>query len=127
MDDGFFHADPHPGNVKVRDGKTIRQRVYVQVDNGQYVMFEDNWDDLSLAYAMTIHRAQGSQWPVVIAPVMSCNRSMLTRQILYTLYTRAQDTTVIYGTQESIQYAIDNTYAANRNTWLKERLQELTA
>ena len=113
--------------VKVRDGKTIRQRVYVQVDNGQYVMFEDNWDDLSLAYAMTIHRAQGSQWPVVIAPVMSCNRSMLTRQILYTLYTRAQDTTVIYGTQESIQYAIDNTYAANRNTWLKERLQELTA
>lgn len=111
--------------VKVKDGKTVRQRVYVQVSGGQYVMYEDNWDDLTLAYAMTIHRAQGSQWPVVIAPVMSCNRSMLTRQILYTLYTRAQDTTVIYGTRDSIQYAIDNAYAASRNTWLKERLQAL--
>ena len=111
--------------VKVKDGKTVRQRVYVQVGSGQYVMYEDNWDDLSLAYAMTIHRAQGSQWPVVIAPVMSCNRSMLTRQILYTLYTRAQDTTVIYGTRDSIQYAIDNAYAASRNTWLKERLRAL--
>lgn len=111
--------------VKVKDGNTVRQRVYVQVSIGQYVMYEDNWDDLSLAYAMTIHRAQGSQWPVVIAPVMSCNRSMLTRQILYTLYTRAQDATVIYGTQDSIQYAIDNAYAANRNTWLKERLRAL--
>lgn len=111
--------------VKVKDGKAVRQRVYVQVSSGQYVMYEDNWDDLSLAYAMTIHRAQGSQWPVVIAPVMSCNRSMLTRQILYTLYTRAQDTTVIYGTQDSIQYAIDNAYATSRNTWLKERLRAL--
>lgn len=111
--------------VNVKDGKTVRQRVYVQVSGGQYVMYEDNWDDLTLAYAMTIHRAQGSQWPVVIAPVMSCNRSMLTRQILYTLYTRAQDTTVIYGTRDSIQYAIDNAYAASRNTWLKERLRAL--
>lgn len=108
--------------AKVRDGKTVRQRVYVQVGSGQYVMFEDNWDDLSLAYAMTIHRAQGSQWPVVIAPVMACNRAMLTRQILYTLYTRAQDTSVVYGTKESLQYAIDNAHAAHRNTWLKERL-----
>lgn len=54
------------------------------------LMYEDNWDDLTLAYAMTIHRAQGSQWPIVIAPIMSCNRTMLNQQILY-LYTRAQD------------------------------------
>lgn len=109
--------------MKVQDGKTIHQRVYVQVGSGQYVMYEDNWDDLSLAYAMTIHRSQGSQWPIVIAPILFCNRSMLDRQILYTLYTRAQDATVLYGTRESIQYAIDNTRPAVRNTWLKERLR----
>lgn len=109
--------------MKVKDGKTVRQRVYVQVSSGQFVMYEDNWDDLTLAYAMTIHRAQGSQWPIVIAPIMSCNRSMLSRQILYTLYTRAQDSTVLYGTQGSIQYAINNTYSAKRNTWLQERLR----
>lgn len=109
--------------LKVKDGKTVHQRVYVQIGSGQYIMYEDNWDDLSMAYAMTIHRSQGSQWPIVIAPVMYCNRSMLSRKILYTLYTRAQDANVIYGTSESIQYAIDNTYSANRNTWLKERLR----
>lgn len=109
--------------IRVKVGKTTHQRVYVQVGAGQYVLYEDNWDDLSLAYAMTIHRAQGSQWPIVIAPVMYCNRSMLNRKILYTLYTRAQDANVIYGTAESIQYAIDNTYSAKRNTWLKERLR----
>ena len=109
--------------MKVKDGKTVRQRVYVQVSSGQFVMYEDNWDDLTLAYAMTIHRAQGSQWPIVIAPIMSCNRTMLNRQILYTLYTRAQDSTVLYGTQGSIQYAIDNTHSAKRNTWLQERLR----
>ena len=109
--------------IRVKVGKTTHQRVYVQVGAGQYVLYEDNWDDLSLAYAMTIHRAQGSQWPIVIAPVMYCNRSMLSRKILYTLYTRAQDANVIYGTAESIQYAINNTYSAKRNTWLKERLQ----
>lgn len=108
--------------AKIKDGKTIRQRVYVQVNSGQFVMYEDNWDDLTLAYAMTIHRAQGSQWPIVIAPIMNCNRSMLNRQILYTLYTRAKDSTVLYGTQESIQYAIDNVDSSVRNTWLKERL-----
>ena len=110
--------------TKVKDGKTIRQRVYVQVNSGQFVMYEDNWDDLTLAYAMTIHRAQGSQWPIVIAPIMSCNRSMLGRQILYTLYTRAREATVLYGTSESIQYAIDNIYSTKRNTWLRERLQQ---
>lgn len=111
--------------VNVKDGKTIRQRVYVQVNSGHFVMYEDNWDDLSLAYAMTIHRSQGSQWPIVVAPIMSCNRSMLDRQILYTLYTRAQDATVIYGTAESLQFAIENTHSEERLTWLKERLRTI--
>lgn len=109
--------------MTVKDGKSVHQRVYVRVSGGQYVMYEDNWDDLSMAYAMTIHRSQGSQWPVVIAPIMACNKSMLSRKILYTLYTRAQDVNVLFGTQDSIGYAIDNTYSAHRNTWLKERLR----
>lgn len=109
--------------MSVKVGKTIHQRVYVQVASGQYVLYEDDWDDLSMAYAMTIHRSQGSQWPIVIAPIMYCNRSMLSRKILYTLYTRAQDANVLYGTAESIKYAIDNVKSTERNTWLKERLR----
>jgi len=109
--------------LTVKDGKTTHQYIYVRVSSGQYVRYEDNWDDLSMAYAMTIHRSQGSQWPIVIAPVMYCNKTMLSRKILYTLYTRAQDANMIFGTPESIEYAIGNTASASRNTWLKERLR----
>ena len=49
--------------MKVKDGKTVRQRVYVQVSSGQFVMYEDNWDDLTLAYAMTIHRRRAASGP----------------------------------------------------------------
>lgn len=112
--------------MEVKDGKTSHKRIYVQYGKNQYAMYEDVWDDLSMAYAMTIHRAQGSQWPIVIAPVMFCNRSMLTRSILYTLYTRAQEASMIYGTAESIRFAIDNNPSVHRNTWLKERLREGT-
>lgn len=106
-----------------KDGKTLHKRVYVQYGKNQYAMYEDVWDELSMAYAMTIHRAQGSQWPIVIAPVMLCNKTMLTRGILYTLYTRAQESSMLYGTEDAIQYAIGNNPAIHRNSWLKERLR----
>lgn len=111
--------------MEVKDGKSTHQRIYVQYGKNQYAMYEeDNWDNISMAYAMTIHRAQGSQWPIVIAPIMFCNRRMLTRGILYTLYTRAQEASMIYGTVDSIKFAIDNNPSIHRNTWLKERLRD---
>lgn len=103
-------------------GATTHKRVYVRFGN-EYAMYEDDWSTLSLAYAMTIHRAQGSQWPVVIAPIMRCNQRMLNRKILYTLYTRASTLSIIYGTSDSISCAIDNVESFYRKTRLKERLK----
>lgn len=110
--------------VDVKANGKPHQRVYVRYGEDQYAMYEDTWDELTLAYAMTIHRAQGSQWPVIIAPVMLCNRIMLNRKLFYTLYTRAQESCIIFGTPEAIQYAINNDTSAKRNTWLKQRLSE---
>lgn len=109
--------------LEVKDGKTTHQRIYVLYGD-RYAMYEDDWSNLSMAYAMTIHRAQGSQWPVVISPIMFCNRGMLNRKLFYTLYTRAQKTSVVYGTADSIAYAIKNNVTAKRNTWLTERLKQ---
>lgn len=109
--------------LEVKDGKTTHQRIYVLYGD-RYAMYEDDWNNLSMAYAMTIHRAQGSQWPVVISPIMFCNRGMLNRKLFYTLYTRAQKTSVVYGTTDSIAYAIKNNITAKRNTWLAERLRQ---
>lgn len=109
--------------LEVKDGKTTHRRIYVLYGD-RYAMYEDDWSNLSMAYAMTIHRAQGSQWPVVISPIMFCNRGMLNRKLFYTLYTRAQKTSVVYGTTDSIAYAIKNNITAKRNTWLTERLRQ---
>ena len=107
----------------VKDGMTTHRRIYVRYGPNQYALYEDDWNDLSLAYAMTIHRAQGSQWPIVIAPIMGCNRKMLNRKLFYTLYTRAQKTSIIYGEAEAIQYAVENDASSQRLTRLKERLR----
>lgn len=108
--------------LEVKEGKATHQRIYVRYGPDKYAMYEDDWSDLSMAYAMTIHRAQGSQWPVVIAPILFCNKGMLNRKLFYTLYTRAQDTTMIYGTAEAVEFAIKNNMTASRYTWLEQRL-----
>lgn len=109
--------------MTVKNGDSVHQRIYVQYGNNQFALYEDNWDDLSMAYAMSIHRAQGSQWPIVMAPIMMTNRSMLNRKLFYTLYTRAQSVSMTFGTADAIQYAIENVASTRRNTWLKERLR----
>lgn len=111
--------------MDVKDGKNVHRRLYVRYGPNQYALYEDDWTDLSLAYAMTIHRAQGSQWPIVIAPVMGCNRKMLNRKLFYTLYTRAQKTSIIYGEADAIRYAVENESSSQRLTRLKERLRGL--
>ena len=109
--------------MEMKDGKTTHRRLYVRYGPNQYALYEDDWSELSLSYAMTIHRAQGSQWPVVIAPIMTCNRRMLNRKLFYTLYTRAQKTSIIYGESEAIQLAVENDLTSKRRTWLKERMR----
>ena len=111
--------------VVVKEKNTSHCRVYVRYGE-QYALYEDDWSALSMAYAMTIHRAQGSQWPVVISPIMDCNHRMLSRKLFYTLYTRAQSTSIVYGTPKAIQYAISNNVTAARKTKLIERLQSTT-
>jgi len=110
--------------MEVPAGKIKHTHIYVQYGKNRYARYEDNWDDLSLAYALTIHRSQGSQWPVVIAPVLLCSKNMLNRKLFYTLCTRAQETSVVFGSKESIQYAVSNDAVSNRNTWLQKRLQK---
>lgn len=104
-----------------RDNKT-HLRIYVKYGEDLYAVYEDHWEHLSMAYAVSIHRSQGSQWPVVLAPIQMTNRRMLNRKLLYTLYTRAQCISMLFTTEEAIQYAIENTFSSHRNTYLKEEL-----
>ena len=81
-------------------------------------------DELTLAYATTIHKAQGSEYPIVVMPVLMNHFVMLQRNLIYTGITRAKKILVLVGTRKALAYAVRNVTVTKRNTLLKERLQE---
>lgn len=79
-------------------------------------------DELMLAYATTIHKAQGSEYPIVVMPVLMTHFVMLQRNLIYTGITRAKKILVMVGTKKALAYAVRNLTVTKRNTMLKERL-----
>lgn len=79
-------------------------------------------DELVHAYATTIHKAQGSEYPIVVMPVLMNHYVMLQRNLIYTGITRAKRILVIVGTKKALAYAVRNVTVTKRNTLLKERL-----
>lgn len=83
------------------------------------------WRSLILAYACTVHKAQGSQWPCVILPMAMAHENMLDRTLLYTGWTRAQDVLMVIGEREAVEYAAVTVKAVDRGTRLKEFVERL--
>lgn len=81
-------------------------------------------DELTLAYAITIHKSQGSEFPVVVMPITMKHYVMLQRNLIYTGITRAKKICVLVGTTKALAYAIHNNTVSKRNTMLKERLNK---
>lgn len=79
-------------------------------------------DELTLAYATTIHKAQGSEYPIVVLPVLMTHYVMLQRNLIYTGITRAMKICVLIGATKALACAIRNQAVLKRNTKLKERL-----
>lgn len=79
-------------------------------------------DELALAYATTIHKSQGSEYPIVVMPVLMTHYVMLQRNMLYTGITRAKKLLVLIGSRKALRYAVHNVTVTGRNTRLKERL-----
>ena len=82
-------------------------------------------DELVLAYACTIHKSQGSEYPIVVMPFMMTHYIMLQRNLLYTGVTRAKKILVLVGEKKAVSYAIRNNKAVTRNTRLKERIRNV--
>ena len=80
-------------------------------------------DELVHAYATTIHKAQGSEYPIVVMPILMNHYVMLQRNLIYTGITRAKKILVMVGTKKALSYAVRNVTVTKRNTLLKERLR----
>lgn len=106
----------------VKEGTKTTMRIVVRYGN-EYVIYEGSKiKEIMHAYAITIHRAQGSQWPIVLCPIMDNDYIMLSRQLLYTMYTRAQSTFFLVGSLRAIMGAIKNNIPIKRQTMLQEEL-----
>ena len=78
--------------------------------------------ELQLAYCMSVHKSQGSEYPVVILPLVPGHRIMLQRNLLYTAITRAKKKVILIGTKAALNTAVANDRTRRRYTLLAERL-----
>ena len=97
----------------------------IRVDfEGREVMYEfSDLDELTLAYAMSVHKSQGSEYPVVVLPMLTQHYMLLQRNLLYTAITRAKKMVVIVGTRKAIAMAVKNNTIAGRWSLLTARLR----
>ncbi len=119
---GIFNGDM--GVVK--DINTVMKEMTVEFDEGKCVTYPfSELDDLEHAYAITIHKSQGSEYPAVILPLLGGPRMLLNRNLLYTAVTRAQKCVVVLGNTETIDTMIGNEEQLRRYTGLKTRILEV--
>ena len=97
----------------------------VNIDDRSVEYDASELDELVLAYATTIHKAQGSEYPIVVIPVLMNHYVMLQRNLIYTGITRAKKILVLVGTKKALSYAVRHLTVDKRNTMLKERIQKL--
>lgn len=100
------------------------QKLSVLTDEDEEISYDfDELDELSHAYAMTIHRSQGSEYPAVVIPVTKSAWMMLQRNLLYTAVTRAKKLVVLVGSRQAIGQAVRTVSAGRRCTALDHRLR----
>ncbi len=99
------------------------QELHIRFDDREVLYEFTDMDDLSLAYAITVHKSQGSEYPAVVLPLMPQHYMMLQRNVLYTAITRARKLVIIVGDPKSLHQALRNTRTTRRHTRLAERLR----
>lgn len=102
---------------------SVDKRVRIQFPDKQVAYDIADLNELVLAYATTIHKAQGSEYPAVVIPLYTQHYLMLQRNLLYTGITRAKERVVIVGTKQALGLCIRNNQVMERNTYLAERIQ----
>lgn len=102
------------------------QNIVVEIDGSRRVNYPfGNLDELELAYAVTIHKSQGSEYPAVIMPLLGGPRMLMNRNLLYTGVTRARDCVTILGSRETVDAMILNEHEQKRFSGLADRISEI--
>lgn len=108
--------------AKYADSK--QDELTINFDGNEIVYQRSEWYKIRLAYAMSIHKSQGSEFPVVILPITSSSHRMLQRNLIYTAITRAKNKLVLLGEKSTFVFAVKNT-GTTRKTYLLQRFANL--
>ena len=119
---GVFNGD----TGIVRDMNDFAETMTVEFEEGRFVEYSyKQLDELELAYAVTIHKSQGSEYPAVILPLLSGPRMLMNRNLLYTAVTRARKCVTVVGSEETVCQMIQNEREQRRYSTLDVRIREM--
>lgn len=120
---GIFNGD----TGLIKNINTYMETLEVEFDDGKWVTYSfKQLDELELAYAVTIHKSQGSEYPAVVLPLLTGPRMLMNRNLLYTAVTRAKKCVTIVGTKEATLEMIENINEQKRYSGLFDRLREIS-
>jgi exodeoxyribonuclease V alpha subunit len=119
-----YDKNVYNGDIGLVTGIDLVEHILsVEIDGRQVDYDFTEADQLVLAYAITVHKAQGSEFPAVVLPLVTAHYLMLQRNLLYTAITRAEELCVLVGTRRAIGMAVKNNKVAQRYTALDWRLK----
>ena len=120
--EGVFNGD----TGIIRQVNTFAETLEVEFDEGRMVEYSfKQLEELELAYAITIHKSQGSEYPAVVIPVYSGPRMLMTRNLIYTAVTRARKCVCLVGSPEMFQFMVNNETEQKRYSGLRDRILEI--
>ena len=122
-----YDKDVFNGDIgRVRDIDTVNQTVSVAYPDRTVAYDYADLDEIVLAYAVSVHKSQGSEYRAVVLPLTTQHYVMLQRNLLYTAVTRAREFVVIVGSRKALRIAVRNNRVGERHTSLVERLRSAT-
>ena len=110
----------------IKDIDEYAQKIIIEYDDNKEVEYDFSMvSELELAYAITVHKSQGSEYPAIIMPMFTGPRLLMSRNLIYTAVTRARNMVLLVGSKEAFYSMVNNTLEMKRYSGLDDRIREL--
>ena len=119
-----YDKDVFNGDIgRIRSVNTEDKELMVRFEDRNVLYSYDELDEITPAYAISVHKSQGSEYPAVVMPVLTQHYVLLQRNLVYTGITRGKKLVILVGSPKALHIAVHNNKMHRRHTWLAERLR----
>jgi exodeoxyribonuclease V alpha subunit len=118
-----YDKDIYNGDIgRIAEIDYVRNEILVNFDGREVSYGFSDLDEIIMAYAVSVHKSQGSEYPAVVIPILTQHYMLLQRNLIYTAVTRGRDLVVLVGTSKALAIAVNNDKTQKRFTYLRYRL-----